>query len=88
MDETTQRPDDGMSSATIAKLVAIGILVLLFVVFAIQNAASVTVEFLAWEFQMRRIILMVLSAAIGIAIWELAGLTWRRRRERRAGESG
>ena len=63
----------------------IGALLLLFGVFAVQNAASVSVEFLGWEFQMRRIISMLLSAAIGVAVWELAGLTRRRRKERQDG---
>jgi uncharacterized integral membrane protein len=55
---------------------AIGALV--FVIFAIQNAGSVEVDFLFWSFDLRLIVLMILCAAIGAAIWELAKYLRRR----------
>lgn len=86
MDTPTVQPDKGRNSAAIAKLVLLGVLVVLFVVFAIQSSASVGVEFPGWEVQMRRIALMLASAAVGIAVWELAGFSRRRRRGRQGGE--
>ena len=58
-------------------------LVVLFVVFAAQNAEPVQLEFLGWEFETRRVLLLVGSAVFGILVWELAGFIRRRRRSRK-----
>lgn len=73
-------PSDKTDKATIAKLVVAVALVAIVVIFAVQNTNSLDVEFLAWSFAMPRILLMLLSAVIGIVIWELAGLLRRRSR--------
>ena len=78
--QTSADAERGRDGAAVAKLVAASVLLLLFIVFALQNAASINVEFLVWEFQMRRIILIVLSATIGITVWEFARLLLRRRK--------
>lgn len=57
---------------------AVGALV--FVIFAIQNSGSVDVDFLFWGFDMRLIVLMILCAIVGAAIWELAKYLRRRQR--------
>ena len=77
---TTTESADRLDKSAIAKLVMATVLVAAFVVFAAQNAASVDVDFLTWSFSIRRIVLMVVSAAFGIAVWELGGFLWRRRR--------
>jgi uncharacterized integral membrane protein len=53
---------------------------LLFLIFVLQNAASVEVEFLFWGFSMRLIVLMILCAVVGAGIWELGKYLWRRRK--------
>lgn len=77
---TESTPRSKSSAVFIAKIVTAALLIATFTIFAIQNAASVDVEFLAWDFTMRRIFLMALSASIGIVVWELVGFVWRRRR--------
>ncbi len=67
------------------KLILAGVAVAAFVVFALQNAENVSVTFLVWDFQMRKIVLMVLSAAAGILAWEL-GKYLRRRRQRQSAD--
>lgn len=62
------------------KLILALVAVVAFVVFALQNADSVSVTFLAWDFQMRLIVLMLLSAVVGVLAWELATRLRRRRR--------
>ena len=57
-------------------------LLALFVVFAIQNAEPVQLEFLGWSFETRRILLLVGAAVFGILVWELAGFIRRRRSAR------
>jgi uncharacterized integral membrane protein len=61
---------------------AIGALV--FVIFALQNSGSVDVDFLFWGFDLRLIVLMIVCAVIGAAIWELAKYLWRRNRRQPA----
>ena len=60
-----------------------GIVVLIgvFVAFALQNSETVEVEFLWWSFEASRIILLIGSAVVGIAVWELGGFVLRRRRK-------
>lgn len=64
--------------SALAKLIAASVLAVAFVVFAVQNSASIEVEFLAWNFSTYQILVMVLSAVIGIVLWELAGFLRRR----------
>ena len=71
---------DKVDKSAVAKLLVAALLVAAFVVFVAQNAASVDVDFLAWSFSIPQIALMILSAAIGIAVWELGGFLRRRRR--------
>ncbi len=72
----------------LARLVALGVLVAVFVAFAVQNTESVDMDFLWWQFEAPRILLLAIAAVLGIAVWELGGLLWRRSRKRRAGEGG
>ncbi len=70
------------------KLVIGVVLTLLFFIFMLQNTGPVQVKFLFWSFELRRIILMLLSAAIGVGIRELAVYLWRRRTAVAAAMSG
>ena len=71
-----ERPSRGMSVT-----VAIGVVLLvLFAIFAVQNTEKVEVEFLAWTFQVSRITMLLVTAAIFVVLDEIAGYLWRRRR--------
>ena len=70
----------GLNKGAVAKFGSGAALSAVFVIFAVQNAATVDVEFLAWNFSMRRILLILCSAAFGILVWELTRVFWRRRR--------
>ena len=74
------QPDRTGLSVTLA----IGIILLvLFAVFAVQNTETVEVEFLAWTFQVSRITMLLITAAIFIVLDEIGGYLWRRRRRQR-----
>lgn len=63
---------------------AIGIVLLvLFAVFAVQNTQTIEMEFLAWTFQVSRITVLLITAAIFIILDQIAGYLWRRRRRQR-----
>jgi uncharacterized integral membrane protein len=51
-----------------------------FTVFAIQNTESTRVEFLAWEFNLSLILLILLSAAVGFTVFVLGSFVRRRRK--------
>ncbi len=76
----SEEPSGGKERAAVVKLAVAGVLAVLFIVFIVQNADSVDVSFLAWSFGVRQFVLILASAIIGIAIWELATLMRRRRR--------
>ena len=81
-DSPTYSPNqpDGSPVWQNPRFIAAAIGAVVFVVFAIQNAGSVDVEFLFWGFEMRLIVLMILCAIIGAAVWEL--IKYLRRRQR------
>jgi uncharacterized integral membrane protein len=59
------------------------VLLVLFAIFAVQNTERVEVEFLAWTFQVSRITMLLVTAAIFIVLDEIIGYMWRRRRRQR-----
>ena len=59
------------------------VLLALFIVFAVQNAKPVQLEFLGWEFESRRIVLLVGAAVFGVAVWELFRFVRNRRRKKK-----
>ena len=60
------------------RLIAAATGALILVIFAAQNSGSTKVDFLFWGFKMSLILLMILCAAIGAAIWELVKYLRRR----------
>ncbi|MDF1551530.1 MAG: LapA family protein [Deferrisomatales bacterium] len=57
------------------KLIVAGSLLLLVVIFTLQNAEVVSIRFLFWEFSMSRVILLFLVFAFGMgAGWIVHGL--------------
>lgn len=88
MTETPQpaNPIEQKSDVDVRWLVRMGSIVILlgvFVAFGLQNSESVEIEFLWWSFEAARIVLMLGSAIVGIAIWELGGFVRRRRNKDR-----
>ncbi len=78
--ETKEPLDKGL----VARLVIAATIVALFVVFAVQNTESVTIEFLSWSFELSQFLMMLLSAAAGVLIWEFAGAYSRRAKKKRS----
>jgi uncharacterized integral membrane protein len=60
------------------------------VVFILQNTADVAVTFLVWDFTWPVWLLIIVSAALGAAVWLGLGIMRRRRRRkaRRADRTG
>ena len=80
-------PDAGRENRPIwqhPRIIAAAIGALVFVIFAIQNSGSVAVDFLFWGFDLRLIVLMVLCAVVGAAIWEFAKHLRRRHQGRQS----
>lgn len=73
-------PERSLDVRWLLRMGAIVILIGVFVAFALQNSETVEVEFLWWSFETAHIILLLGSAVVGIAVWELGGLVIRRRR--------
>jgi uncharacterized integral membrane protein len=63
-------------------LVVTALVVLALLVLALQNTESVTFEFLSWDIEIPLFGLIIISVLLAIAIDELVGLVWRRRRRR------
>jgi uncharacterized integral membrane protein len=55
------------------------VLLMLFLVVVAQNTEVVSVRLLFWDLAMSRIILLVLSLAVGLIVGFLLGRPWRRR---------
>lgn len=70
-----------MNKALLARLVLGAVIVAAFVIFALQNTESATIEFLSWSGELSQFLLMVLSAVAGVVIWSLAGFISRRTRD-------
>jgi uncharacterized integral membrane protein len=85
-DQATTSADDAQAPAKEgvgARGAARGIVALILIVvatmFAVQNSESVDVSFLAWDFSMSKILLMILSALVGATLTFLLSAVRRRR---------
>jgi uncharacterized integral membrane protein len=79
-----QEPREPLNKALIARLVVAAVIVAIFIIFAVQNTESVTIEFLSWNFQLSQFLMMVLSAVAGVVIWEFAGVYSKRAKKKRS----
>ena len=61
------------------RYVVASLLVLLLLVFVVQNTEVVAIRFLVWEFQASRVILITLTALTGFVCGYLVGRVGRRR---------
>lgn len=75
----TELSEPGRDVGAVLKSFAALGLIALFTVFAVQNADSVDVKFLAWDFSIPLIFLLLASVAIGIAVFELGSFLRKRR---------
>ena len=78
---TPASQDRDLDVRWLLRMGGIVLLIGVFVAFALQNSETVEVEFLWWSFETARIILLIGSAAVGIAVWELGSFVRRRRRK-------
>jgi len=67
-------------------LIVAGIVVLALIVLTLQNTDSVTFEFLGWDIDLPLFGLILITVLLTVAIDELVGLAWRRRRRRQLTE--
>jgi uncharacterized integral membrane protein len=79
--ETTKPASEFSWSLAVFLLIGLG-----FVVFAVQNAVDVPVEFLIWDFTVSLPLLLVVTALIAVIADEVVGLIRRRRRRQRMAE--
>lgn len=68
----------GLGSRAIARGIATLLLIAFAVTFALQNSETVEVSFLAWDFSMSKILLMIVSAVVGVVLWWLLSRLLRR----------
>ena len=81
--QTDKPKGDSDFSWSLAGFLLIG---LGFVVFAVQNAIDVPVEFLLFDFTVSLPLLLVVTALIAVIADEIVGLSRRRRRRQRLAE--
>ncbi len=76
------RSDSGLSFGLVIFL----LLAAVFVVFAVQNAASVPIRFLSFEGSFPLPLILVITALLAVVADEIVGLLRRQRRRRRLAE--
>jgi|GEM_PF-6067634 len=64
----------------LVKLVPAGIVLIAFTILAVQNIANAEINFITWTFDVPKILLMVISALVGIVLWEIVTLLRRRKK--------
>ena len=72
--------DHEVDTGARAKLIGLILLAAFVGLFVAQNLSGVTVDFLFWSVELPRMILMLASAVLGIAMWELGRFVLRRQR--------
>jgi len=60
-----------------AKLIVGGVLMLLVVIFAVQNATVVTIQFLPWKFSASLALVIFLTGAVGTVIGWFLGTAFK-----------
>jgi uncharacterized integral membrane protein len=72
----------GLGSRAISRGLATLLLIAFATTFALQNSETVEVTFLAWDFSMSKILLMIASAVVGILLWLLISRLLRRNKSK------
>lgn len=73
---------DGRSFFSSVKLSLALLMLLVIVIFALQNLESVNVDFLIWEFDIPQIVLIILSLIFGITVWEVTRFIRRPKKQK------
>ncbi len=79
-----EEPREPLNKTLLIRLILAAVILVVFATFALQNTASVTIEFLSWSFDMSQFLLMVLSAVAGVLIWEFASAYSRHTKKKRS----
>lgn len=75
---SAESASSGVGSRAMARGLATLLLIAFATTFALQNSETVEVTFLAWDFSMSKILLMILSAVVGVLLWLLISRLMRR----------
>lgn len=70
----------GLDVRAIARGISTVLLIAFATAFAVQNSESVEVSFLTWDFSMSKILLMIVSALVGVLLWLLVSRLLRRQK--------
>ena len=73
-------PEPVKTRPAVVKTLIAAMLAVLFFGFLLANNEETTIEFLWWEVDLPRWLVLMMSALAGIVIWELSGYLRRRRR--------
>ena len=69
------------------KLLVVLLLMLVVALFSVQNAGTITVRFLSWQFAMSQALVIMLAAICGALAGAIAGAVMTRRKPERAAAS-
>ena len=73
-------PEPVKTRPAVVKTLIAAMIAVIFLGFLAENLEDVTVEFLFWETTLPLWLLLVVSAVVGVVVWELASYLRRRRR--------
>jgi uncharacterized integral membrane protein len=84
MTERDEQPQREFDYRRLTVVILAGIIVLVFVVFVVQNGTESTIEFLGFDITLALWLLVLIAMVAGAFLW--GGLSWvrRRRKARRA----
>lgn len=81
--ESAQQGKAKPAGAGFSSTLAIGLLLaVIVIILAVQNTASVKVEFLPWATDLPLVVIILISALAGVVLDELFGFVWRHHRRR------
>lgn len=72
----------GLASATIVKLAVLGVILLIILIFILQNTEKVHFDFLFWGFSLSLWIMFVITLAVGVLLGLAVGAMMRVRRRK------
>ncbi len=82
LESSAAAESSGLGSRAIARGLATLLLIAFATTFALQNSETVEVTFLAWDFSMSKILLMIVSAVVGVLLWLLISRLMRRNKSK------
>lgn len=85
-DTSPNQPVEYRGTGFYVSVVLILLIAVILLILAVQNTAQVTVQFLAWEFELPLFAIIVGTGLVAILLDEMIGLVWRRQRRNRLTE--